>query len=163
MTSKTKPTVLFLCTGNYYRSRFAEMWFNHLAETAGLDWRAESRGLAIERGVSLVGPISPATVAELKKLGVNQPATHRGMMSCTAADLLAATHIVALKEAEHRPLLSERHPGWEDRVKYWHVHDLDAATTEQALGEIRNLVESFLFELPRPEPIETLAAAGQSF
>ena len=25
------PTVLFLCTGNYYRSRFAEILFNHLA------------------------------------------------------------------------------------------------------------------------------------
>ena len=36
-------TVLFLCTGNYYRSRFAEELFNHHAERAGDDWIAQSR------------------------------------------------------------------------------------------------------------------------
>ena len=38
--------VLFLCTGNYYRSRFAEMLFNALASRKDLDWTADSRGLA---------------------------------------------------------------------------------------------------------------------
>ena len=51
-------TVLFLCTGNYYRSRFAEIVFNSLAREAGLAWRAESRGLAVERGAGNVGPLS---------------------------------------------------------------------------------------------------------
>jgi len=37
-------TVLFLCTGNYYRSRFAEFLFNALAAEAGVDWVAESAG-----------------------------------------------------------------------------------------------------------------------
>ncbi|MGM4967020.1 hypothetical protein AB7714_26215 [Tardiphaga sp. 1201_B9_N1_1] len=32
-------TVLFLCTGNYYRSRYAEELFNHLARRAGLTGR----------------------------------------------------------------------------------------------------------------------------
>jgi protein-tyrosine phosphatase len=41
-------TILFLCTGNYYRSRFAEELFNHHAERAGLYWVAQSRGLALE-------------------------------------------------------------------------------------------------------------------
>ena len=39
-------TLLFLCTGNYYRSRYAEELFNHRAAPAGLNWRAQSRGLA---------------------------------------------------------------------------------------------------------------------
>src|SRR4051812_12382323 len=54
----TMKTVLFLCTGNYYRSRFAEVVFNTLAGRAGLPWRAESRGLALELGVNNVGPLS---------------------------------------------------------------------------------------------------------
>ncbi|MEJ7592066.1 MAG: low molecular weight phosphatase family protein, partial [Planctomycetaceae bacterium] len=31
-------TVLFLCTGNYYRSRYAEILFNAKAEEMGLEW-----------------------------------------------------------------------------------------------------------------------------
>ncbi|WP_372478273.1 arsenate reductase/protein-tyrosine-phosphatase family protein [Nostoc mirabile] len=50
--------ILFLCTGNYYRSRFAEHLFNWLATKQGLDWQADSRGLALERGINNVGAIS---------------------------------------------------------------------------------------------------------
>jgi hypothetical protein len=57
-TRATVKKVLFLCTGNYYRSRFAEELFNHHAEHAGLAWIAESRGLALERGVHNIGTIS---------------------------------------------------------------------------------------------------------
>ena len=41
--------VLFLCSANYYRSRFAEHLFNWLAPQLGLDWRADSMGLDMER------------------------------------------------------------------------------------------------------------------
>lgn len=40
-------TVLFLCTGNYYRSRFAEIYFNALAAQRGSPWRADSRVAAV--------------------------------------------------------------------------------------------------------------------
>jgi len=53
--------VLFLCSANYYRSRFAEYLFNWLAPQRGLLWRAESRGLEVDRWGDL-GPISPYTV-----------------------------------------------------------------------------------------------------
>ena len=56
--------ILFLCTGNYYRSRFAEIFFNWHAEQRVLAWRAESRGLALD--ASNVGPISRHTLAYLK-------------------------------------------------------------------------------------------------
>ena len=46
------PTVLFLCSGNYYRSRFAEIFFNWLAPQQGLNWRAESRGSGGVRATS---------------------------------------------------------------------------------------------------------------
>jgi len=46
------PTVLFLCSGNYYRSRFAEIFFNWLAEEKSLSWRAESRAIRIKRSAT---------------------------------------------------------------------------------------------------------------
>src|SRR5262249_57225544 len=58
MARRSEKTVLFLCTGNYYRSRFAEALFNSVAGRMGLPWRASSRGLALERGVNNVGPMA---------------------------------------------------------------------------------------------------------
>ena len=71
------PTVLFLCTGNYYRSRFAELLFNSLAAGQGLGWSATSRGLALERGAHNVGPISKTVLRTLKELGVSIADEHR--------------------------------------------------------------------------------------
>jgi hypothetical protein len=49
MAQRKQKTVLFLCTGNYYRSRFAEVLFNSVAERMELPWKALSKVLALER------------------------------------------------------------------------------------------------------------------
>ena len=59
MNAKSDPkTILFLCTGNYYRSRFAEVMFNSVAAKMSLPWKATSRGLALERGIYNIGPMA---------------------------------------------------------------------------------------------------------
>jgi protein-tyrosine phosphatase len=139
--------VLFLCTGNYYRSRFAEILFNALAAERGLAWRAESGRLALERGVDNVGPLSAAVAERLAELRISTAGYQRLPRSVTAADFQRATLIVALKEAEHRPLLQARHPHWAERVEYWHVHDLDFAPVEQALAAIQQRVRELIARL----------------
>jgi protein-tyrosine phosphatase len=141
-------TVLFLCTGNYYRSRFAEIVFNHKARVCGLDWRADSRGLARVFGAWNVGQVSQYAAAALRARGI-EPAEHRCAMHCGEADLQRADLIVALKEVEHRPLLVERFPGWSAKTEFWHIHDVDQATPEQALPEIERLVEALVERLQR--------------
>ena len=59
--------ILFVCSGNYYRSRFAEAVFNHEATRRNLPWRAFSRGLAI---YLVDGDISPFTEMELQRRGI---------------------------------------------------------------------------------------------
>ena len=51
-----RQTVLFLCTGNFYRSRFAEIYFIWLAGREKICWQADSRGLALDP--NNIGPIS---------------------------------------------------------------------------------------------------------
>ena len=144
-----KHKVLFLCTGNYYRSRFAEIVFNLRAAKVGLAWTADSRALAIERlGDSAnIGPISPHTLEGLRERGLPAPEVIRSPRPAKDEDFQASDLVIALKEAEHRPLLAARFPGWVERVEYWHVHDLDAAEPEEALAEIELAVDGLVARL----------------
>jgi protein-tyrosine phosphatase len=126
-------TVLFLCTGNYYRSRFAEELFNDRAERSGIDWIAHSRGLALERGANNIGFISPFALRALKELEITARGTNRFPLQCAAADLASADFVVAVKEAEHRPLMRERFAQWEHVPNYWNVHDVEDAPPAEAL------------------------------
>ena len=64
-------------------------------------------------------------------------------------DLAAARLVIAVKESEHRPYLSRLFPEWQDRVRYWHVHDLDAAPADLAMAEIESRVRALVNELDR--------------
>jgi protein-tyrosine phosphatase len=124
MTQHQQQTVLFLCTGNYYRSRFAEILFNSVAARRGLLWRATSRGLALERGVNNVGPMEVSAVKALEALSIRAPEeTTRFPLQAIVDDLERADWVIALQETEHRPLLHERFPGWAEKVEYWDVND----------------------------------------
>src|SRR5581483_5763807 len=124
MAKRGDRTVLFLCTGNYYRSRFAEVLFNSVADRMGLPWRASSRGLALERGANNVGPMAVAAVKALETLGVRAAeAVARLPAQVTPDDLERAERIVALKQDEHLPLLQERFPTWAEKVEFWHIDD----------------------------------------
>ena len=136
--------VLFLCTGNYYRSRFAEELFNHRAARDGLPWTALSRGLAIERGIFNVGPLSPFASKGLEERGVIIQRGDRPPQQCTLIDLQAATRVIALNETEHRPLMRERFPSWESSTLYWQVADVGLTSPKLALAEIERQIEGFL-------------------
>src|SRR5262249_48807384 len=124
MAKRSEKTVLFLCTGNYYRSRFAEVLFNSVAGKMSLPWKASSRGLALERGVNNVGPMEVTAITALEARGIRCVADFaRFPIQVTKDDLETAGQIVALKQAEHLPLLQERFPAWVEKVEFWHVDD----------------------------------------
>jgi protein-tyrosine phosphatase len=141
--------VLFLCTGNYYRSRFAEELFNHLAREKKLDAVAISRGLRIDRTGLNSGPSSPHTLAACKTRGIDAQQLSRMPLDLTYGDLRQSHLVVALKEAEHRPMLDAKFPGWSAKTIFWHVHDLDAATPDQAIAEIESHVRQLIDQLPK--------------
>jgi protein-tyrosine-phosphatase len=139
MRQRHEKTVLFLCTGNYYRSRFAEVLFNSVAGKMGLPWRASSRGLALERGVNNIGPMEVSAVKALEARGLRAVAEFgRFPIQATVEDFEAAHWIVALKEAEHLPLLKERFPAWAETVEFWHADDVP---------EVLDLIEREVMDL----------------
>ncbi len=140
--------VMFICSGNYYRSRFAEAVFNHHAGERDLEWRAFSRGLATHL-VADLGKLSIHTRFALDARGIALAHTGERPTPLTVADLERTEKPIALKEAEHRAMMREQFRDWENRIEYWHVHDLDGATPEEALPEIEEKVLRLVDELAR--------------
>ena len=138
-------TLLFLCTGNYYRSRYAEIRFNHLATAIGLSWRAASRGLAPDPRNP--GPLSVHTIAALTRLRLGFDDHLREPLLVTDDDFAAADRIVAVKEAEHRTMIELAFPARLKQVEFWHVHDLDCAGPDEALAELDRLVVALVDQL----------------
>jgi protein-tyrosine phosphatase len=150
--------VLFLCTGNYYRSRFAEELFNFAAPVECPGWTAVSRGIAVDLGINNVGPTARSAAEALQKHGINfNPLLARMPLQVEIADLDSAHHIVALKKAEHLPLMQERFPSWlgtrdPDRIEYWHIHDTDCMAPEHALPLIAEQVQGLMKRLSSKNP-----------
>jgi hypothetical protein len=40
---------------------------------------------------------------------------------------------IAVKEDEHRQMMREQFPAWENRITYWAIHVLNCAQPEEAL------------------------------
>lgn len=128
MSGDRKKRVLFVCSGNYYRSRLAEILFNHEAALAGLGWEAESRGLLDTR--ELKG-LSENSKAYLKMAELEHLAAHpRDPISMTVEDLTEADLVVAMCRSEHRPMMEQKflalakalHKG--GRLRYWNIYDI---------------------------------------
>jgi protein-tyrosine phosphatase len=137
--------VLFLCTGNYYRSRFAELYFNWLAPRSGLRWEADSAGL--EPTPLNPGFLSRHTLAACSRLGLPVPDPNRFPRWVTAEDLAASQLVIAVKEAEHRSMLVRDFPAHVDRVEFWHVHDIDCAEPCDTIADLERRVASLVSRL----------------
>jgi predicted translation initiation factor SUI1 len=80
--------------------------------------------LALERGVNNIGPMAVDAIKALETMGVRAgDDVTRLPAGVTTDDLERADRIIALKEAEHLPLLRERFPTWAEKVEFWHVDD----------------------------------------
>jgi protein-tyrosine phosphatase len=143
---KSMKQVVFLCSANFYRSRFAEHLFNHLAPAAGLPWRADSRGLRVGFWGD-VGPISDFTVDALQARGVPVDENPRHPKPLTLGDLVNSELVVAVKEVELRAMMHEQFPEWADSVEYWDVDDVDCATPDNALPYLEQKVRQLIARL----------------
>ncbi|MCB1770953.1 MAG: low molecular weight phosphatase family protein [Candidatus Competibacteraceae bacterium] len=140
--------VLFLCTGNYYRSRFCEAYFNHLAGQRARAWRAESRGLAPDITVFRnPGPLSLHTRQALTALGVSLDSALRYPLSAQPEDLARAQSIIALSRIEHEPMVKQRFPVDAHRIEYWEIGDLPLASPVEAVAGMTEAVQRLVAAL----------------
>jgi protein-tyrosine phosphatase len=141
-------TILFLCTGNYYRSRYSEIFFNWYSALKAKNWISVSRGLDLSKGVNNIGPISPYALKRIKEHSLPLDCTIRSPVQITYKDLVMAEKTICLLESEHRPYIESMFPGWENRVYYWDIEDVSLTDRYDPLEEIEKkitvLVDSLL-------------------
>lgn len=154
------PTVLFLCTGNFYRSRYAEAWFNHEAPKQGLLWRAESRGF---RPHLVTLPLSHHAAERLASQSVPRILTRHKPERVLESDFDGASLIVALYEPEHRPMMQEQFPVWSDRILYWQVPDIEEVPPLIALARIESEVAALIQQLQSKQDSGGKIGIGMEF
>lgn len=141
-------TILFLCTGNYYRSRMAEEMFNHLAARRGLDAHAVSRGLFRSLAdTGNIGPFSPYARRVLEQYGIPPQRSHESPRRVTEEDLRRADRVIALYRRQHEPMLAAQFPEYVDKVAFWNVPDLDEMPADQAGAIVYQEVQALVEEL----------------
>ena len=137
------PKVLFLCTGNYYRSRFCEIYFNHLINNKAI--KADSKGLLAWRKIN-EGMLSIHTLNYLNQLSLD-PSSMKFPEQIEARHFVSGVKIIAMDELEHRPMMEKDFPQYVDRIEYWQVHDIDFTEPAEALPILKEKVEVLVKQL----------------
>ena len=140
---------LFLCTGNYYRSRFAEEYFNHFMTSLNKPHTADSLGIMREfEGNGNVGPISKDTLAKLKALDI-APQGHERMPAYVYPDHFDRyDRVIAVSKSEHQPMLEEIWPGNNFALEFFDVEDLHIEGPETALPRLIKHLDKLIASIP---------------
>lgn len=143
--------ILFLCTGNYYRSRFAEEYFNHRSPVVAPDWVASSRGLRplpdVGGASGNPGPISIHALTFLNLYQIKAQNLFRYPLQVSGEELASADRIIALSEREHKPMMTALHEAFERRVQYFDIDDIDVDEPARAIPKLVHCLDHLMREL----------------
>jgi len=140
-----RKLVLFLSNDNHCCGRFCEELFNHLAAQSGLRWEAISRGLRPAAAGRWAYPMSPIAVDFLRRRRVRARNSLRPPLGVTHLDFQVSRVVLALDEAQHRPMIERDWRQYADWVSYWQGGVLDerlpADTFKRLEGRMERLIE----------------------
>jgi protein-tyrosine phosphatase len=136
--------VIFICTGNYYRSRYAEIYFNARVPAAS-GYYAVSRGFRLSS--QNAGQIAPCVLDRLHTQQIVVAEQMRSPRQLQAEELTETDRVIVLDETEHRRYVEQDLPTWRARITYWHVPDIHDMPVEQALQLIEIEVDALLRQL----------------
>ena len=141
--------LLFLCTGNYYRSRFSEEYFNFHMKAKNSAWTSDSMGIQRDfSGNGNIGPMSEHTLRELARLNIEALGKNRMPKHVQTPHFSEFDRVIAVSLEEHKPMLDENWPGSViDNVEYFDVEDLHIEGQETALPRLKRHLDKLIEEL----------------
>jgi protein-tyrosine phosphatase len=97
------------------------------------------------------GPISRHTLAACQRLSIQRPASERFPRKVTNEDFVSSDLVIAVKEAEHRPMMERGFPAHLPRVEFWHVDDIDCAEPCATIADLEQRIANLINRLNRAD------------
>ena len=137
--------VLFLCLENLDHSRFSEIYFNHLAGDAKLNWQSFSRIFKAEK-TDFEKSYSIAR-RRLEKLGIDDTPALQNPYEVTVEDLRRSDLRVALYQPKNLNPFSDHFPEWLDRIEFWQIPDVQNVEAKQTFITVEQQIEKLINRL----------------
>ena len=137
--------ILFVCTGNIFRSRFAEEVFNHLCKINGVDATAFSAGLQVGRYKQR--KIYWPAINELEKLKIEPLRSNEDSVHIDDIDVSIYDQIICMDEEEHKPMVRSNELLSGFTFQYWNIVDMPKVSSDISLPKCYKKVESLIDQL----------------
>ena len=152
-----KIKINFVCSGNYYRSRLAEAYFNYISDLLKLNYTADSHGLAIHFADELAkehGEISPFSRKKLEEIGVPAKYYMRDRKPLTSYAIDSFDINIAMDKEEHTPMLEKQFPERKSKFKYLQIKDVFDWEPDKTISETILQVEGIINQIIENKKIE---------
>ena len=137
--------ILFVCTGNIFRSRFAEEVFNHLCKINGVDATAFSAGLQVGRYKQR--KIYRPAMSELERLKIEPLRSNEDSVHINDIDVSIYDQIICMDEEEHKPMVRSNELLSGFTFQYWNIVDMPKVSSDISLPKCYKKVESLIDQL----------------
>ena len=139
---------LFICTKNFYRSRFAESYFNYLSNRYEVDAMSKSAGLKIhlaDEKASKEGEISLIAKNKLDSMGISSEFYSKKREKLTEKMLENSDYIIVMDEDEHFSMFLEHFPKYIKKVIFYRAKDIEHCDADITLNYIKKMIESEIY------------------
>ena len=132
--------ILFVCTANIYRSRFAEEVFNSLAINRGASLIAFSAGLKV--GEYTTRKIYYPALDNLEKFNILPKRADELSVHINNIDLDQYDRLICIDKNEHKPMVQSDPNLSTFKFEYWDITDMPKVDSDISLPKCYKQVES---------------------
>lgn len=104
--------------------------------------------------------MSSFAISSLVANGIELVGTTRFPLQLAEEDLERSDLVIAVKESEHRAMIVAQFPGWEDRIDYWSVDDIDSLPPHECLRKCEESVSILVQTLERGRVLSLFQQPG---